>query len=116
MSTPSINSRYRRAERREEEEEDDDREEILNNGLDDVIITDGGCNNSNAPLDKYNYNYIVFYLLGMTTLLPWNFFVTAEDVSGINYKISPFLIPFSSASSTGCSNSATPPRMPRTII
>lgn len=34
----------------------------------------------NAPNDKYNFNYIVFYLLGMTTLLPWNFFVTPEDV------------------------------------
>lgn len=35
----------------------------------------------NAPEDKYSFNYIVFYLLGMTTLLPWNFFVTPEDVS-----------------------------------
>lgn len=32
-----------------------------------------------APVDKYNFTYAVFYLLGMTTLLPWNFFVTAED-------------------------------------
>lgn len=77
MSSPSINSRYRRAEHREE---DDDQEDILSGGVDDVIITDGG-GGGNAPLDKYNYNYIVFYLLGMTTLLPWNFFVTAEDVS-----------------------------------
>lgn len=34
-----------------------------------------------APVDKYNFTYAVFYLLGMTTLLPWNFFVTAEEVS-----------------------------------
>lgn len=33
-----------------------------------------------APVDKYNFTYAVFYLLGMTTLLPWNFFVTAEEV------------------------------------
>lgn len=32
------------------------------------------------PVDKYNFTYAVFYLLGMTTLLPWNFFVTAEEV------------------------------------
>ncbi|XP_058826401.1 equilibrative nucleoside transporter 1 [Topomyia yanbarensis] len=32
-----------------------------------------------APIDKYNFTYAVFYLLGMTTLLPWNFFVTAEE-------------------------------------
>ncbi|XP_055541456.1 equilibrative nucleoside transporter 1 [Wyeomyia smithii] len=32
-----------------------------------------------APVDKYNFTYAVFYLLGMTTLLPWNFFVTAEE-------------------------------------
>lgn len=35
----------------------------------------------NAPKDRFGFNYIVFYLLGMTTLLPWNFFITAEDVS-----------------------------------
>lgn len=34
-----------------------------------------------APVDKYHFNYAVFYLLGMTTLLPWNFFVTSEEVS-----------------------------------
>lgn len=33
----------------------------------------------NAPADKWNFTYMVFYLLGMTTLIPWNFFVTAED-------------------------------------
>lgn len=33
------------------------------------------------PNDRFSINYMVFYLLGMTTLLPWNFFMTAEDVS-----------------------------------
>lgn len=75
----SINSRYRGNRRTV-----DDTEEILSTPEhndyhpDDVIITG---THSNEPLDKYNFNYIVFYLLGMTTLLPWNFFVTAEDVS-----------------------------------
>lgn len=35
----------------------------------------------NAPNDRFSFNYIVFYLMGIITLLPWNFFVTAEDVS-----------------------------------
>lgn len=54
-------------------------------GRDDSLIDDldkellrGG---QNEPHDKYNFNYIIFYLMGMTTLLPWNFFITAEDVS-----------------------------------
>lgn len=33
------------------------------------------------PNDRFSVTYMVFYLLGMTTLLPWNFFITAEDVS-----------------------------------
>lgn len=32
------------------------------------------------PVDRFSFTYMVFYLLGMTTLLPWNFFITAEDV------------------------------------
>ena len=32
------------------------------------------------PVDRYHITYIVFYLIGMTTLLPWNFFITAEEV------------------------------------
>lgn len=32
------------------------------------------------PKDKYFMAYFIFYLLGMTTLLPWNFFITADDV------------------------------------
>ena len=34
-----------------------------------------------VPNDRFSFTYMVFYLLGMTTLLPWNFFITAEDVS-----------------------------------
>lgn len=36
---------------------------------------------TDAPIDKWNYTYIVFYLLGTATMTPWNFFITAEDVS-----------------------------------
>ncbi|XP_076239830.1 equilibrative nucleoside transporter 1 [Calliopsis andreniformis] len=31
------------------------------------------------PSDKYNLAYIVFYLLGINTLIPWSFFITADD-------------------------------------
>ncbi|CAK9830277.1 Equilibrative nucleoside transporter 3 [Anthophora retusa] len=31
------------------------------------------------PRDKYNLAYIVFYLLGINTLIPWSFFITADD-------------------------------------
>ncbi|XP_043262461.1 equilibrative nucleoside transporter 3 [Colletes gigas] len=31
------------------------------------------------PCDKYNLVYIVVYLLGINTLIPWSFFVTAND-------------------------------------
>lgn len=34
-----------------------------------------------VPNDRFGLTYMIFYLLGMTTLLPWNFFITAEDVS-----------------------------------
>lgn len=43
------------------------------------------------PSDKFSINYMIFYLLGMTTLLPWNFFITAEDVS----NFPSFEIPYS---------------------
>lgn len=31
------------------------------------------------PHDRYNLAYIVFYLLGINTLIPWSFFITADD-------------------------------------
>lgn len=36
-----------------------------------------------VPNDRCSFTYMAFYLLGMTTLLPWNFFLTAEPVSSI---------------------------------
>jgi equilibrative nucleoside transporter 1/2/3 len=41
----------------------------------------GHATHHSEPVDKYNFAYFVFYLLGMATLLPWNFFITAEEVS-----------------------------------
>lgn len=33
------------------------------------------------PKDKYYTSYLIFYLLGVVSMLPWNFYVTADDVS-----------------------------------
>lgn len=38
-----------------------------------------------VPNDRFSFTYMAFYLLGMTTLLPWNFFLTAEPVSDVNF-------------------------------
>lgn len=33
------------------------------------------------PRDKFYTVFVIFYILGVVTLLPWNFYVTANDVS-----------------------------------
>lgn len=38
-----------------------------------------------GPKDKYNVVYIIFALIGMGQLLPWNFYITANDY--FNYKL-----------------------------
>jgi len=42
---------------------------------------------SSAPSSGAALTYCVFYLLGMGTMAPWNFFVTAEDVSRAIYLV-----------------------------
>ncbi|KAF6038836.1 SLC29A1 [Bugula neritina] len=32
-----------------------------------------------APPDRFKFVYLIFYLLGVGTLLPWNMFITAKD-------------------------------------
>lgn len=34
-----------------------------------------------VPNDRFSLIYMIFYLLGTTTLLPWNVMIAAEDVS-----------------------------------
>lgn len=59
------------------------RDDSITENLDKELLRNG----QNAPHDKYSFNYIIFYLMGMTTLLPWNFFITAEDVSHLPFPI-----------------------------
>ncbi|XP_067622676.1 equilibrative nucleoside transporter 1 [Eurosta solidaginis] len=52
----------------------------MNNEMDEADLrTNRQILISNAPPDRYSYTYAVFYLLGVATMTPWNFFVTAED-------------------------------------
>lgn len=63
--------------------DDDEQNSIENTTTTDEYDDDTDLlkSSTSIPNDKLSYTYIVFYLLGMTTLLPWNFFITAEDVS-----------------------------------
>nr|CAD7588621.1 unnamed protein product [Timema genevievae] len=70
---------------RSDSESDLEEEEEEEGGLDQtehpVVITKdpGHLFKIREPKDRYHLAYIIFYLLGMTTLLPWNFFITADD-------------------------------------
>ncbi|XP_037882702.1 equilibrative nucleoside transporter 1 [Glossina fuscipes] len=49
-------------------------EEILERDKDNDIFV-----SPDIPADVWNYTYFVFCLLGIATMTPWNFFITAED-------------------------------------
>jgi len=53
---------------------------LLERQQDEVVLV------SNEPTSGRLFTYFVFYLLGIGTMTPWNFFVTAEDVSSMNGK------------------------------
>ena len=39
-----------------------------------------------APKDSYRMVWLVFYMLGMTTLLPWNFFISVNDYWNFKFR------------------------------
>lgn len=63
--------------------ESSDSEEDINSNLqqeETLVVNEKPLFKPTEPIDKYNMAYIIFYLLGVITLLPWNFFITADDV------------------------------------
>jgi len=56
------------------------------------------------PKDKFHTVYLIFYVLGVVSLLPWNFYVTANDVSEPNTSITSIL---RESFSTGCTSFET---------
>ena len=41
---------------------------------------------SNAPVDRNKFVYIIFVWLGVGTLLPWNFFITQTSYWNERYR------------------------------
>lgn len=55
---------------------DSEERQLVNDSLSTKVVQP-----SEAPLDPFNVVYLLFYLYGITSLLPWNFLMTANDVS-----------------------------------
>ncbi|KAL0831053.1 hypothetical protein ABMA28_001934 [Loxostege sticticalis] len=58
-------------------------EEIIDDSEERELVTDP-CStkvldSSELPVDRYRVVYILFYLFGITSLVPWNFLITAND-------------------------------------
>lgn len=63
----------------------DNEEEVLDDSEERELVTDS-CSTkvldaTEEPRDSYCIVYILFYLFGITSLVPWNFLITANDVS-----------------------------------
>lgn len=54
----------------------------------------------NAPRDKYNAVWIIFFILGLGTLLPWNFFMTATMYFTSRLKDAPSDLPSTQTNDT----------------
>lgn len=60
-------------------------EEVIDDSEERELVTDSCStkvlNSDEQPTDRYRLVYILFYLFGITSLVPWNFLITANDVS-----------------------------------
>ncbi|XP_061601208.1 equilibrative nucleoside transporter 1-like [Cololabis saira] len=65
----------------------------------------------NAPRDKYNAVWIIFFILGLGTLLPWNFFMTATM-----YFTSRLKDPSTNITSLEINNETVPDGDPRNVL
>ncbi|CAH0702590.1 unnamed protein product [Spodoptera exigua] len=74
-TTGSINTEALDAIENEEEVIDDSEErELVTDSCSTKVLGTG-----EQPIDNYNIVYILFYLFGITSLVPWNFVITAND-------------------------------------
>lgn len=60
-------------------------EEVIDDSEEKELVTDS-CSTkvlhtAEEPRDRYRIVYFLFYLFGITSLVPWNFLITANDVS-----------------------------------
>lgn len=82
-TTGSINSDCIETIENEEEVIDDSEErELVADSCSTKVL-----NSDEQPRDKYRLVYILFYLFGITSLVPWNFLITANDVSDSRFAI-----------------------------
>ncbi|XP_014357442.2 equilibrative nucleoside transporter 3 [Papilio machaon] len=58
-------------------------EEVIDDSEERELVTDSCStkvlNSEEQPTDRYRLVYILFYLFGITSLVPWNFLITAND-------------------------------------
>ncbi|XP_013142681.1 PREDICTED: equilibrative nucleoside transporter 3 [Papilio polytes] len=58
-------------------------EEVIDDSEERELVTDSCStkvlNSDEQPTDRYRLVYILFYLFGITSLVPWNFLITAND-------------------------------------
>ncbi|XP_049868040.1 equilibrative nucleoside transporter 3 [Pectinophora gossypiella] len=64
-------------------ENDEGLDEVLDDSEEKELVTDS-CSTkvldiTEEPRDRYNVVYFLFYLFGITSLVPWNFLITAND-------------------------------------
>lgn len=78
--TGSINNEEEGIESIENENEEDvdysEERELVNDSCSTKVL-----NTCEEPRDRYWVVYLLFYLFGITSLVPWNFLITANDVS-----------------------------------
>lgn len=60
-------------------------EEVIDDSEERELVTDS-CSTKvldpqEEPADRYRIVYFLFYLFGVSSLVPWNFLITANDVS-----------------------------------
>lgn len=60
-------------------------EEVIDDSEERELVTDSCATKvldpQEEPTDRYRVVYFLFYLFGISSLVPWNFLITANDVS-----------------------------------